>query len=152
MDGERDGKGRFKKGNRGGPGNPNVGQLAGLQAAMREVVTPHRLKALFATLMKAALERQDVAAARLILDRVMGRVRAEPVSDVSLDLPDGLSNSGDVTKAASGLLTAVASGRLSPEDGQRMAMIVEMARRALETQDFETRITELEMRARMDGS
>src|SRR5690554_5232521 len=147
---DRDERGRFQKGNPGGPGRPSARRTAELQAAIGEVATPQRVKVLLATMMKAAIERQDVAAARLVLDRVLGKPRSEPLQDVDLGLPDGLKSADDVAKAANAILQGMAAGAIPPEDAHRLAVVVDLARRSLETQELERRISELEERARRE--
>jgi hypothetical protein len=122
-----------------------------IMAAIQEVVTPGRAKILVGMLLKNAIERQDTRAAQVLLDRVLGKVRSEPPPKVALDLPAGLVNAADVAVAANALLHAVASGQIAPEDAQRTAVIVEMVRKAIETQDLERRIAELEEHAKREN-
>ena len=143
----RDERGRFTKGNPGGPGNPAVRRLAEFQAAIHEVVTPQRFRLILATLLKAAVDEQDVPAARLIFDRVLGKSRAEPVPDLDLGLPNGLESAEDIAKISNALLKAVLCGALAPEDAARTAAVIEAARKSLETQDLARRIAELEAQA-----
>jgi hypothetical protein len=81
---------------------------------------------------------------------VLGKVRNEPLPKASLDFPAGLKSTDDIPQAANALLKAVASGQVAPEDAQRTAAIIEMARKAIETQDLERRIAELEEAARRE--
>jgi hypothetical protein len=121
-----------------------------IMAAMREVMTPQRMRILIGMLLHNAIEKRDTRAAGLLLDRVLGKVRTEPLTNVALNLPEGLKTTGYVTMAANALLRAVASGQIAPEDAQRTAAIIEMARKAIETQDLEKRIAELEERAKRE--
>ena len=68
---ERDPKGRFLPGNSGGPGNPHALKTARLRAAMMRAVSPGDLVAVVKTLVQLA-KGGDVAAAKLLLDRVLG--------------------------------------------------------------------------------
>ena len=97
-----------------------------------------------AVLLHSAVFRRDTRAARVVLDRLTGKPRRK----LPLDLPDGLATAADVAKAANALLHAVAAGDIPPQDAQRATSVLEMARRAVETQDLERRIADLEQRAK----
>ena len=67
--------GRFAKGNAGGPGNPNARHVARLRSALLKAVKPQDLKEVVAALLEAA-KRGEVAAARELLQRLLGPRRA----------------------------------------------------------------------------
>ena len=121
-----------------------MSHLGELQAAVRGVVTPHRMKGLVAALYKAAVHKDNVAAARFLIERLLGKPRVEPLAAIALDLPDGLESAADVRVAANALLRGLAAGQLSPEDAQKAATVIEAARRSVETEDLEQRIVEIE--------
>lgn len=146
----RDEHGRFAKGNPGGPGNPYARRQAEYQAAIQDVVSPQRFRGVLTVLLKAVLERGDIQAARLLMDRVLGKPRAEPIAEGAMDMPKGLDSAADVSKAANALLQGIATGVIAPEDAQKTAVIIEMARRAIETEDLERRLTNLEDEAKRD--
>ncbi len=76
--GDRDGAGRFRVGNRGGPGNPHARAVARLRVKLLEVVTPEAVGELARGLLDAA-RNGDVAAARLLLAYAIGSpTRQEP--------------------------------------------------------------------------
>lgn len=147
---DRDELGRFKPGWRGGPGNPNVRRQGEYQAALHDVVSPQRFRGVLMRLLKAVAEKGDMQAARIIIDRVLGKPRSEPLPEAALVMPEDLRTTADVSKATNALLQAVASGQVSPEDGQRIASIIEAKRKGIETEDLERRITELEVRAKQE--
>ena len=68
----RDAKGRFSKGNPGGPGNPYAQQVGKLRSALLRAVSEADMKAIVARLVKLAKEG-NVRAAREVLDRCIGR-------------------------------------------------------------------------------
>ena len=117
---------------------------AALQEAMTEVMTPKRLKAVFITLFKAVVEDGNVTAARILIERVLGKIRSEPLQPGILVIPDGLETASEVRAAANALLQAMSKGVLAPEDAQRAAAIVESARRSVETEELEERVEKLE--------
>lgn len=69
----RDAGGRFAQGNKAGRGNPHHRKVARLRAALLERVTPDDIAAVVAALVAKA-KGGDVAAIKLLLDRVFGRV------------------------------------------------------------------------------
>jgi len=69
----RDEKGRFVEGNRGGPGNPNAIKVAKLREALLAAVTAKDLREVVKALVREA-KKGDVAAARELFDRVLGKV------------------------------------------------------------------------------
>jgi hypothetical protein len=72
---ERDLRGRFAPGNRGGPGNPFARRVADLRRALLDTVTPDDLQAITRQLIAKAREG-DVAAARLVLAYTLGKPAA----------------------------------------------------------------------------
>ncbi len=68
----RDGHGRFAKGNRISRGNPLARRVARLRAALVRAVTPEDIAAVVAALVEKA-RSGDVAAARELLDRTLGK-------------------------------------------------------------------------------
>ena len=63
--------GRFLVGNPGGPGNPFAGRVAKLREAGWKSVKPAEVGRVYRRLLDLALDG-DVAAARLLLDRLLG--------------------------------------------------------------------------------
>jgi hypothetical protein len=68
-----DARGHFAKGNRGGPGNPFAARVGKLRSALLSAIKPSDLQAIVAKLVEQA-KSGDVAAAKLILDRAVGKV------------------------------------------------------------------------------
>ena len=64
--------GRFLPGNPGGPGNPQAARVAQLRAATLAAVTPAQMKRVMRSLVEKAIDG-DVAAARLLLERCLGK-------------------------------------------------------------------------------
>lgn len=84
----------------------------------------------------------DMAAARLILDRIVPQRRGRPVR---FPLPP-VKTPGDVVSALAAVTAAVAAGKLSPVEGVEVAGVVELQRRAIETAEIETRLKAIEQR------
>src|SRR4051794_4887920 len=68
----RDARGRFCKGNPGGPGNPFARRVAELRQVLLDRVDEDRLEALVDKLLEVALAG-DVAALKLVLAYTLGR-------------------------------------------------------------------------------
>ncbi len=68
----RDGKGRFAKGNKYGPGNPFARQTAALRSALLRQLTEEQIEQVAALLLQKALEG-DLAAIRLVLLYAVGK-------------------------------------------------------------------------------
>lgn len=73
----RDARGRFGRGNAGGPGNPHAAAVARLRAAMLETVTPEDFAEIARVLVRAA-KGGDLAAAQFLFDRALGKPPTAP--------------------------------------------------------------------------
>lgn len=69
---DRDEKGRFTKGNPGGPGNPHVARVGLWRAALLDAVEPTDIEAVITTLVERA-KAGEAWAVRELLDRCLGR-------------------------------------------------------------------------------
>ena len=69
--GNRDARGRFVKGNPGGPGNPYGQKVAQLRSALFLAVSANDLRAVVKKLLQLA-KGGDVQAAKVVLDRLLG--------------------------------------------------------------------------------
>lgn len=82
----------------------------------------------------------DMSAARMVLERLVPPAKERPVF---LSLPDTDTAAG-ITQAQAAILRAVAAGDLLPGEAATLAGIVEVRRKAFETQALEQRIATLE--------
>lgn len=82
----------------------------------------------------------DIAAARLVLDRVVPQRRGRPIS---IDLPV-IRKIGDLTAAQAAVTSAMARGELSPDEADEVASVLERNRKAIETEELVRRITAAE--------
>jgi hypothetical protein len=62
---------------------------------------------------------------------------------VVVDLPP-IETAKDVVGAVGAIVSAVGEGMLTPDEGQTFASILDTHRKAIETQDLETRIATIE--------
>jgi hypothetical protein len=113
----------FRKGESGNPAGKPKGcrNRAGL---LLDAISDDDLQAIFAKLVEQA-KAGDTTAAKLLLDRLLPVPRA---SAVTLDLPS-LANGTARSKAAAlvAVLDAVATGQLTPEEGEKMTALVTAA-------------------------
>ncbi len=141
---QRDSQGRFVKGWLGGPGNPNVKRMAEYRNAINAAIKPGDLKQVIRKLILLA-KRGDMAAIKELLDRTVGKpkmTQKEPDS-LGINFP-ALVTAADTVEATNEILRAVGNGEVSPGDAARMAAIVELGRRTLETHDLTQRLEALE--------
>lgn len=151
QDNGRDARGRFATGNPGGPGNPYGKRCAELRAAVLEAVGPEDLREVVARILDSA-KGGDLAAAKLLLERTLGKVPAAPqdAPEAQVDLPH-LATTTDTVEAANAILAAMGEGRVSPEAAVKMTAVVELARRAIETHELAGRVAALEAECREVG-
>ena len=80
--GERDARGRFTKGNAGGPGNPFAKRTSEFRKAFLNVVSPSEFGEVVSTVLAKA-KAGDMAAAKLIIDRLLGTGQVAPSNSLS---------------------------------------------------------------------
>ena len=113
---DRDGHGRFLPGHGvKSPGNPYLSRWSAYKSALHRACTPERLERVLVRLAELA-EGGDVQAARVLLDRVLGRPSTTPaVREMSLEIPQ-LETPRDCLSAVSAIMQAMVEGRLSSDD------------------------------------
>jgi hypothetical protein len=82
----RDQRGRFARGNGGGPGNPFGRQVAAFRAALIAAVTPEDIQRVMKALVQQAV-KGNVAAARLLLAYTVGKP-ADPANSDRVDVEE----------------------------------------------------------------
>ncbi|MDD3481821.1 DUF5681 domain-containing protein [Azovibrio restrictus] len=89
----------------------------------------------------------DMAAARLVVDKLIPTTRERPLS---IALPD-VTSVDDCATAQAKVLAAVAAGEILPGEGETLAGLIEHQRRSLETSDLAARMTALEEQLKERG-
>ncbi|RLQ89318.1 hypothetical protein [Notoacmeibacter ruber] len=137
----RDSSGRFASGWTGRPkGSRNKATLAA------ETLLEGEAEELTRKAIELA-KNGDTTALRLCLERVVP-VRKGVV--IAFDMPP-LNGLGTISEVASSIISTVAEGTLSPEEGQALIGMIESYRRTLEASDLEQRIKALEEAANGQG-
>ncbi len=142
---DRNGKGRFKRGQSGNPaGRPRGARNKTTLAA--EQLLDQQADALTQRAVDLALAG-DLTALKLCLDRVVP-VRKSRL--ISVDLPP-VTKAGDLPDLTARLLNAVSAGELSPGDAAEIGRLADSHRAAVELADIEQRLAALEAAERAHG-
>ena len=104
-----------------------------------EVLLDGQVELLTQKAVEAALDG-DMTAMRLCLERISPPRKDQPIS---FALPE-MTNSNDAVEVMAGILKAVASGEITPDEANRISNTIETYRKTLETSEFENRIIALE--------
>ena len=129
---------RFKPGKSGNPAGKPPGTRHKITMAAQALLDGEG-EALTRKAVELALGG-DMAALRLCLERILPPVKERPIA---VDLPD-ISTADGINQAAAAIVAAVATGELLLTEGTLMSNIIEKRRTALETLEFEQRISILE--------
>jgi hypothetical protein len=94
-------------------------------------------------IVQAVIERAkggDMVAAKIVLDRIVP-IRKGAV--VELDLPKVTTSRG-VAAAMAALVDAMSAGAITPDEASTISSVLEIRRRAIETQEIDERLKKLE--------
>lgn len=132
---------RWRKGESGNPkGRPPGSRHAALLAL--DAIGSKAAQDVLNRVVTAA-KAGDARSAEILLRRVWPERKGRAVE---FDLPS-INTAADVPKALSAVIAAMASGELTPDEASIIAGVIEIKRRAIETEDIERRLTALEERA-----
>jgi len=130
----------FQKGQSGNPNGRPLGARNQRTLALEELMDGE-IEAITRKAIEAA-KAGDIAAIRLVMDRVLPPARSRPIS---IDLPV-LTDAASVASAQAEILKAVAIGDLRLDEAESLSGLLEARRKSLETVELEDRIKELEAR------
>lgn len=137
-DQQRQARGRFAKGRSGNPKGRPAGARTRATLLLDKIGQDAAPDIVRALIEKA--REGDLFAISILAPRVWPVRRGRPVR---LDLP-ALNTAADLAAAVGAVAGAVAAGEITPEEGQSVAAVLELHRRAIETNDHEKRLAALE--------
>lgn len=135
-----DGK-QFEEGQSGNPAGRPKGALNRTTLAMQALLDGEA-----EALTRKAIEMAqdgDAVALRMCLDRLLPVRKDRPVM---FDLPT-ITTTADIPKATAALLSAVASGEITPSEAADIGRAVEAHAKTIEVRDLQDRIERLEARS-----
>ena len=130
----------FVKGQSGNPKGPPKG-VRHTATQISYALMEGNLEEVLATVIERA-KGGDMTACKMVLDKVLPNTKDRPIA---LEMPL-INDLKDVGNAQAEILQAVANGSITPNEGERVASIIEARRRSIETIDLEVRISQLEGR------
>jgi len=130
----------FQKGQSGNPNGRPAGSRNRLTLALEELMDGE-IEAITRKAIDAA-KGGDMAAIRLVMDRVLPPARSRPIF---VDLPP-ITDAASILSAHAEVLRAVSTGDLLLEEAEALSGLLEARRRSLEAVDLENRIKQLEAR------
>jgi hypothetical protein len=136
----------FKRGESGNPHGRPAGSRNPITALLERLAETDA-----ADVLRAMIERAkhgDMTAAGMLMARVWPLRRGRTVAS---DLPP-ISTAKDLPEALGRVVRAVGGGILTPEEGQSVAAILEVQRRAIELCDLEARVAKLEGERDAEGA
>ena len=131
---------RFKPGQSGNPKGKRPGTRNVALVAL-DKIGEDAAQGLLQTVIAKAMSG-DMMAARILLDRVWPARKGRPVT---FTVPT-IETAADVVHALGHIMDAVAAGQLTIEEAAGLTAIIEAQRKAIETGELDTRLTELERR------
>ncbi len=144
----RDEQGRFRPGGAGGPGRPR-GSTSELRRAAEEAVTPEHIAAMIRKAAAMALQG-NLTAMRLVLERTCGRPREATPEGTPIDLTlPRMDTAADCNKALQFLTDAIVAGTVDTTAAKLLIDVVQARLKAIEVQDIEKRLSDLESQAAM---
>jgi len=131
--------GRWTKGHSGNPAGRPVGSPNRAHAMLREILAANAESVLMAVIQAA--KEKDMAAAKLIIDRVLPKRLCRPLD--GLVLPP-IKSVADACQAMQAITNAVLAGVLSAEEGASLSAVIETYRRTIEAAEIVARVERLE--------
>ena len=145
-DAGRNNRGRFAAGNPGGPGGARR-RSSELRRAAEEAVTPEHIAAMIRRFLRMALDG-NLAAGRLVLERTCGRAAEAPADSAPLDIAlPRLRTAADCNMAIERLIEAIVRGAIDRDMAKVLVDAIQVRLRAIEVNDLEQRLAELEQSA-----
>ena len=129
---------RLKPGQSGNPAGKAPGTRNKVSVLAMKLLS-ESAEDVIATVLAAAKDG-DIAACKLVLDRISPPSKDAPVTFSRVQI----ETAADVAAAMNVVLEATAAGELTPSEGATVAGIIENRRRAIETVELQQRVEALE--------
>ena len=130
---------QFQPGQSGNPAGRPKGSR-GRATILAQAILDRDVEAVTERIVKAALDG-DLTAGRLVLERAVPPMKERPLT---VDLPPEMRTAEQLSQAAESVFRAVAEGDLLPGEGQALMAMIELRRKALETEELAQRVAALE--------
>jgi hypothetical protein len=130
---------RWAPGQSGNPRGRPVGSPNRAHAVLRQMLAENAEEVLMVVIQAA--KKRDMAAAKLIVDRVLPKRLCRPLDGLVLPPIDTVADACDALRA---ITNAVLAGVLSAEEGAHLSSVVETHRRMIETAEVVARLERLE--------
>ena len=111
---------------------------------VRKLIEPHR-ESLIDRAIDIALKDPDSHAAARALELVLSRLAPTPRQEAEKVQVEGLAEATTFAGKCDAIITAVANGDISAEAGERVLKLLDIYRKAHETDDLAKRIAALEI-------
>ena len=131
--------GRWAKGESGNPAGRAMGSVNRSHALLRQMLVANSESVVMAVINAA--EAGDMAAARIILDRVLPKRLCRSLD--GLVLPQ-INSVADACEAMAAITNAVLAGVLSAEEAAHLSAVIETYRRTIEATEVVARLERLE--------
>jgi hypothetical protein len=133
---------RFQKGESGNPTGRPRGVLNHATLLAQELLAA-RVESIAGKLIELA-EGGDMRAIRVCMDRLVPAIKDQPIA---VELPP-IEKPADSVAAAAAIAAAVAAGELTAAEAARLAKVVDVYVRALDSKGFDERLGKLEKEIR----
>jgi len=133
---------RFQKGESGNPTGRPRGVLNHATLLAQELLAA-RVESIAGKLIELA-EGGDMRAIRVCMERLMPVIKDQPIA---VELPP-IEKPADSVEAAAAIAAAVAAGELTATEAAKLAKVVEVYVRALDSKGFDERLGKLEKEIR----
>jgi hypothetical protein len=141
-----DKNGRFKAGNPGSGGNPQLKKLGMYRKAIAAAVSEEDIQEIFEDLAGRS-KNGDLEAIKVLLPYVLGKPKT---MEESIAFTVGkFQTAADLVPVANNILEAISGGELTTDAAVKVVQILEVARRTIETAALEERIGALEKVSRL---
>jgi len=141
----RSGRKGFTKGISGNPAGRPPGSR-NRATLLAQQLLDGQSEAVVQALLDKALKERDLGALKIIIDRLLPPRRGRPVQ---FDLPE-IADAPGVVAAYNAVLHATAVGQLTPEEAVSVSGVIDRLRVAIELDDHEKRLRQIEEALRDD--